>query len=287
MPLPFIIVGIGAAVTGIAGLAKVGEASETMELAQKKHNRAIEKLNQTCETTTNKMKELGTLEREIITSFERFSYFYEKIKNKPEFRNQNFEKYDIPEFTSENLKDPTIDDDIMAGLFLSGTAGGVASSVAGVTGATAILGVTTLGAGLLVGGFVFGLAGFGMADRADDVYSQACDTERKVNTICKYLNELYNYANKYIVSLKKVYSLYSQKLVEFAILVDKCNDYTRFSESDDLLMTNLELLVGLLYDMCRVNLVIKTNDKNGINKVNTGKVDSSINKADEVLLNVS
>ena len=67
------------------------------------------------------------------------------------------------------------------------------------------------------------------------------------------------------------------------IEVDHRTDWYEYSDEEQTMIENSAILTQLLYSMCKVQLVIKTNDKNGINKVNTEEVTRSQNNADAVL----
>ena len=95
MPLP-IILGIGAAIAGVAGIgssvsgaSKMKEANDTMKLAEDRHNKNIEKFERKSELTNKKMDELGELELQILKGFDDFSNTIEKIQNRPQFKQYN------------------------------------------------------------------------------------------------------------------------------------------------------------------------------------------------------
>lgn len=338
MPLPLIL-GIGAVIAGVAGVGsgiaggvKMKEANDTMKSAERRQNAAIKKFEDTNSTTTKKMDELGTLELDILASFKRFSDAFEKIQNRPDFKNLKLEKYDIPKFDPEELREVSVGAGVLVGGLsgaAAGTAGGFAAagattaavmalgtastgtaiaSLSGVAATNAtlaalgggaiaaggggmalgslVLGGATLGVGLLVGGIIFGITGGKLSDKADEALSQARKTEETVAKICGYLYELQDYANKYLVSLNRVNMFYLQKLDHFEVLVNKKQDWRDFSDSEKFLTENLVLLVGLLNKMCKVQIVLKS-DNNDLNKVNKNGVDSAIKDADDVLYDIA
>lgn len=92
MPLPLIL-GAAAAIAGIAGVGsgihgavKMKEANDTMEVANSCHKRNLARFEKQSNTTTTDMDDLGTLELEILKSFKDFSNTFEKIKNRPQFK---------------------------------------------------------------------------------------------------------------------------------------------------------------------------------------------------------
>ena len=155
----------------------------------------------------------------------------------------------------------------------SATAGGMA------LGAT-VLGASTLGVGLLVGGIIFNFTGSKLSDKADDAWRQAGRAEDEANKICEYLKELRDTANYYSSQLNatnKIYTACLDKLKETVIYNGK-TDFNMFTQQEELNLNNTIMLVSLLYEMCKVKLVIKTNNSNGINEVNT-EVYTEVNKA--------
>lgn len=339
MPLPLIL-GIGAAIAGVAGLGsgiaggvKMKDANDTMKMAQNKQEAAKKKFEDTNKKTTLKMDDLGTLEMNILASFGRFSDAFEKIKNRPDFKDLSMEKYNIPKFDAEELKKVSIGAGVLAGGLggaALGTAGGFAAagattaavmalgtastgtaiaSLSGVAATnatlaalgggaiaaggggmalgTAVLGGATLGIGLLVGGIIFNVTGSKISDKADEAYSQARKTEETVNKICVYLDDLYLYADKYFNSLKRVNTFYSVKLERLEKLVETTTDWRQFTADQKVMTQNLVLLVGLLNKMCKVKLVLKSDNDNDMNKVNKSEVDANIGDANDVISKVA
>ena len=91
MPLPLII-GIAAAIAGAGGVGagihggiKMKKASDTAKSAQQRNEWNISKLEDLNTETMQIMDDLGKHEMEIISSFQRFSDAFEKIKNPPSF----------------------------------------------------------------------------------------------------------------------------------------------------------------------------------------------------------
>lgn len=335
MPLPLIL-GIGAAIAGVAGVGsgiaggvKMKQANDTAKNAEERQKAAIKKFEDTNSVTTKTMDELGKLELDILASFKRFSDSFEKIQNRPDFKNLKLEKYDIPEFDPEELREVSVGAGVLIGGLggaAAGTAGGFAAagattaavmalgtastgtaiaSLSGVAATNAtlaalgggalaaggggmalgslVLGGATLGVGLLVGGIIFGITGGKLSEKADEALSQARKTEETVGKICDYLYALQNYANKYMVSLNKVNMFYRVKLDRFEKLVSAKQDWQVFSESERLLTENLTLFVGLLNRMCKVQLVLKNDNENEMNKVNKDGVNFAINDANDFL----
>ncbi len=326
MPLPLIL-GVGAAIAGITGVGsgvhgavKMKEAKDTMKSAEQRHQENQLKLEKKYEITSQYMEDLGKQELGILSSFNEFSELFEKIKNRPQFKEYEKDDIRIPEYDKEELKEISSGASAALGSAVAGVAGGFAASgavtlsvggslgglVAGgmavqnatlaaigggaiasgsVALGTAVLSAATLGVGLLVGGVAFSLTGSSLSDKADEAWDQMKCAEKEINGICSYLNELSSTARKYNSVLERVnivYKRYLLKLKNLVVIQGKTN-WDDFSDSEKQETKNLELLVGLLYEMCKTPLVLKSSDEKGMNKVNDMEIKRTINNAEMFL----
>ena len=167
--------------------------------------------------------------------------------------------------------------------------GAIAAGGGGMALGTTILGATTLGVGLLVGGIIFNIAGTKLSDKADEAYSQATKTDKEVNDICEYLYRLENSARSFKKSLTSVEAAYQERLqvLDHIINYDEKTNWDDFSYKDKQLTQNLVLLVGMLYKMCQVQLVLKDEDGDGKNTLNTKGIKDAEMEADLLLDNVA
>ena len=85
MPLPLIL-GVGAAVAGVAGVGsgvhgakKMKDAKDTMKSAESRHKSNITRFENQNKVTTNDMDNLGKKELEILKSFDDFVDVFERI----------------------------------------------------------------------------------------------------------------------------------------------------------------------------------------------------------------
>lgn len=337
MPLPLLL-GIGAAVAGIAGIgngisgaAKMKEANDTMEIAQRRHKRNIDKFEKSNDATNRAMDALGELELSILKEFEQFSDTIEKIQNRPQFKNYTHNGIKLPEYNKEDLTQVSVGAGVLLGGMggaAVGTAGGFAAAgatsaavmalgtastgtaIASLSGAaatnatlaalgggaiaaggggialgTTILGATTLGVGLLVGGAIFNITGKNLSDKADEAWRQMKRAEETINKSCTYLDELQDIAVKYNSSLRNVYERYKSTFSYVSCAVNECHktDWNIFSEKEKMATQNAVLLVGLLYKMCKVNLVKKAQNDKEINEINKCEIDKSMEDSKKVL----
>jgi len=163
--------------------------------------------------------------------------------------------------------------------------GSIAAGGGGIALGTTILGATSLGVGLLVGGIIFSIAGSKLSDKADEAWVQMEEAEARINSVCSYLHELSATAEKYYNSLSKVNGIYREHLNELRKIVNQSGhkDWNVFTQKEKKITENTVLLVGLLYNMCKVELVLKGNEEEELNTVNKEAADEAINAAEAVL----
>ena len=161
MPLPFIIGGLAAAAgiagvgSGISGGLKMKDAKDTMDIAKRKQERAVEKFTKQNDETNKLMDELGKQELTILKSFNRFSNVIEKISGRPDMDDILKNKLKLPQYTAKELKEASIGAATLLGT-LGGAAVGTAGGYAAAGAATAA--VMTFGAAS-TGTAISGLSG--------------------------------------------------------------------------------------------------------------------------------
>lgn len=342
MPLPLALIPLalkGAAVLGgaagvgsaVKGAKKMKDANDTMEAAKSRHERNMAKFEKANEETAKDMDKLGTLELEILNSFQEFSDVFEQIKNRPIFETYSKNGVTLPKYDGEKIKEVSVGAGVILGGLAGaglGTAGGFAAAGAtttavmafgtastgtalaslsgvaltngtlavlgggtlamgggGVAAGTAALGAATMGVGLLVGGMIFNVTGVKLSDKADKAWEQVKKAEDQINKICYYLRRLRETANNYYTTLSEVNDVYQKHLNGLKTIVNLLGhkDWNRFSDEEKKLTENTVLLVGLLYNMCKVELVLKAETKNDINSINTQAVKESVDNAKAVM----
>lgn len=163
--------------------------------------------------------------------------------------------------------------------------GAIVAGGGGIALGTTILGATTLGVGLLVGGVIFNVTGSKLSDKADEAWAQMKKAEKTIDAACTYLNDLKSAATKYTASVTKARDKYKEIFgyVSYAVNNLKKTDWNDFSEEERIATQNAVLLVGLLYKMCQVSLVNKASNENDMNTVNRYEIDESIKNAEAVM----
>lgn len=175
--------------------------------------------------------------------------------------------------------------------------GTIAAGGGGMALGTAVLGGATLGVGLLIGGIIFSVAGSSISNKAEKAWNQMLENERKIDSICEYLKELQNIATRFNSALKRVEKVYLDYLTRleytieeqkrkksfFAKVFSKKVNYKKFSDEQKTITENAVLLVGVLYEMCKVQLVEKTENETDLNKINEETANLQIERSEKLL----
>lgn len=124
-----------------------------------------------------------------------------------------------------------------------------------------------------------------MSDKADEAWAQMEQAELKISTICNYLVKLRMASNDYYNILSKVNTIYQQHLNSLELFVTTFGhkDWLTFTLEEKKITENTVLLVGLLYSMCKVELVLKGKTENDMNTINKAEITKSIDNANAIL----
>ena len=120
---------------------KMKEANDTMKSAQAQHERNQARFEKQNASTNAIMDRLGKLELEILDSFQKFSDTFEKIQNRPQFKEYSQEGVTLPQYDPEELKKVSVGAGVLLGGLggaAMGTAGGFAASGAAAAAVMAL-----------------------------------------------------------------------------------------------------------------------------------------------------
>ena len=117
------------------------------------------------------------------------------------------------------------------------------------------------------------------------------EIEKQINKSCSFLERLNNTAKSYHSTMKQVERVYKRYLNRIAFIVfdEQKTDWNTFSDSEKTTVENCSYLVGLLYQMCKVQIVKKSGDDNSPNMICQEEVSRLQNDAAALLdrLNVN
>ena len=136
---------------------------------------------------------------------------------------------------------------------------------------------------------IFNITGSSLSNKADEAWSQVKKAEGEIDKICLYLDDLFNSAEKFYSSLTKVNRIYIEHFEKLRTIVevDGKTNWNMFTSEEQVITQNTALLVGVLFNMCKVKLVLVSENETDSNKVNSVAINKSIEDANKVLLNMN
>lgn len=162
--------------------------------------------------------------------------------------------------------------------------GSLAAGGGGMALGTTVLGAATLGVGLLVGGVIFGITGGKISSDAKKAQKEIEKETQQTEEICNYLLDLQGTANRYGRKLDEVGSMYHEHMekLKWMVVMQGRADWDWYTEPEKQLVNNTVLLVKLLYDMCKVELVQKSEEEDAMNTINTTGLEEQYQKVKQV-----
>lgn len=162
--------------------------------------------------------------------------------------------------------------------------GSLAAGGGGMALGTTVLGAATLGVGLLIGGVIFGITGGKISSDAKKAQKEIEKETQQTEEICNYLLDLQGTANRYGRKLDEVGSMYHEHMekLKWMVVMQGRVDWDWYTEPEKQLVNNTALLVKLLYDMCKVELVQKSEEEDAMNTINTTGLKEQYQKVEQV-----
>lgn len=162
--------------------------------------------------------------------------------------------------------------------------GSLAAGGGGMALGTTVLGAATLGVGLLIGGVIFGITGGKISSDAKKAQKEIEKETQQTEEICNYLLDLQGTANRYGRKLDEVGSMYHEHMekLKWMVVMQGRADWDWYTEPEKQLVNNMALLVKLLYDMCKVELVQKSEEEDAMNTINTTGLKEQYQKVEQV-----
>ena len=257
------------------------------------------------------MDRLGSLELDIMESFDDFANVLEQLKERPDLNKNFFGKKKIPFIDVNEFRDLSSSAsaikqvvknsaDGVVGCVATGGGVGVALAVleavsAGTGGSTgaALLGAITsgsaaqlslsllsplLGIGVLVGGGIVFVKGFTLSGKALKVNKEVKELEKKANQIIANLNTIDEFSKQYYDMLKELKGYYDISFSSIKRAVEEGRD-KKLTKEEMMKLENSIILVDLLCKMCKVQFVTQAETKEGINYVNEKDIKGALQNA--------
>ena len=162
--------------------------------------------------------------------------------------------------------------------------GSIAAGGGGMALGAFVLNSVSLGAGLLIAGTVFAVAGNKVYKKADEMFDEMLNSEKNINENIRTIKEISVSAQR----LKKALTIINNKayvpnVVRLCKLVEEKNDWEFFSDDERKLVENNILVVTVLHKLANCSLYKATlaDDAGNIENIepNTEETNSVINES--------
>lgn len=337
MPLP-IVIGVAAAVAGIAGVGAGAHGGVNIKKAKDKESEAKALHEECCNRFVEKgtladgaMDDLGILELETLGSFEDFSNVVAKIQNVPEFAAIDTSCTELPEFNSDGLRAVSVAAKATIGGLAgaaAGTVGGFAAAGAatsvvaalgtastgtaistlsgvaatnatlaalgggslamgggGMAAGAAVLGGAAAGAGVLVGGVIVNVIGRKLSDNAEELMDQVLEEKESVDQACALFDDIRESAERYAKAIETTHHEYMKHVGKISYVVNDLGktNWNDFTDKEKLTFENTVLLVGLLFNMCKINIIIDDDGDGITDRVNHDGINRGIEESSRLI----
>ena len=196
------------------------------------------------------VEELETTRKTVEDSFKVFADTIEKIKNRPQFKEYKKIDVKIPAMTDMYIEE--------------------VSNMSYAIAAVIPIMVFTLG------------------NKIEELYHEGMIASLKYDIVSSKLNELDILVTRFTDSLVTVFNLYQEYQNKLSHIVDNegKTDFELFNDDEILILQNTVLLVGLLYNMCKVTLTETTDDGFDFS-IHKSDIQKSISDSQKVLAEIS
>lgn len=245
------ILGIFGISVGTAGAIEAGKAIKLNRRSRKIRDDALNLHEEHYQKVRGVLEATGKTKLTAIASFDDFADEMAKIQGRPEFDDIDCKGVDLPEFTAEDLK--IISNNValaIEGAAYAGTGAGLGIAVCG-------LNVLALGPGIFIGGIGLFVAGGHIKKKAIENSKQAKQLAKEVDAIVKQYDELADAAALLNTHIGAVYTQFEKYLGRMKKILAKKTVWSEMSERDHSTIENTILLVGMLFKLCKIELVMK------------------------------
>ena len=268
--------GAGAAAAGV-GAYQAHKAKKVNQKALAIQKAALEKHDLAYQKAQAVLTELGESEKDALDSFSLFADTMARIQGRPQIKTNILSKVKLPNYEPEEIK--SLSADVQMAIIGAGGAG-----------AGALAGLAAFGAGALVAapamlgaGLVLCVKGFGLKKKAIENERQAKKMMKNVDEIVVFYRELQSVASSYCDSIRAVFRRYSDCLSQVQDILSVKTSWKDFTRKEKKIVENTILLARLLYEMTKASIIIKQEDEDKIEKLNSGELLKLQKQADKLL----
>ena len=167
--------------------------------------------------------------------------------------------------------------------------GAIAAGGGGMAAGAAVLGGAAAGAGLLVGGAIVNFVGRDLAKNAAKLEREVAEETKRVERACALLDDISSSARRYQEVINTTRHEYVKHVGKISFIVNDLGktDWGDFGEEEKTAFENTVLLVGLLFSLCRTNLVIDDNGDGFVDRVNHEGIEESSKSSTTLLQSIA
>lgn len=267
------VLGIFGISIGTAGAVEAGKAIKLNRRSRKIRDEALKQHEEHYQSVQNALEAAGKTKLATIASFEVFADEMAKIQGRPEFGNIECKGVDLPTFTAEELK--VISNNValaIEGAAYAGAGAGLGIAVCG-------LNVLALGPGIFIGGIGLLVAGGHIKKKAIENNKQAKQLAKDIDAIVKKYDELAGAAALLEKHIAAVFTQYEKQLGKMRKILSKKTVWSDMSDRDHTTIENTILLVGMLYKLCKIELIVKEKKEELINTAEVEAIGTEVDAA--------
>ncbi len=266
---------VGAVGAGAAGYGAVqaGKAIKLNRRAKKMRDEALQRHEEHYNKVQGALEAAGKVKLTAIESFDDFAEQMAKIQGRPEFDEIGCKGVKLPEFTADDLK--VISNNValaVEGVAYAGAGAGLGIAVCG-------LNLVALGPGLLIGGIGLMIAGGHIKKKAIENNRQAKQLVKDVDAIVKQYDELATAASMLEKHISAVYAQYEKHLARMKKILSKKTRWSDMSDKEHTAIENTILLVGMLFKLCKIELIVKEKKAEAINAEDVEAIGAEVDAA--------
>lgn len=261
--------GIGAATYG--GV-EIGKAVKLSKRAQKIRDEALQRHEEHYNKAQSALETAGNKKLAAVNSFEDFANQMEKLQGRPEFADIIPKDCNLPKFTAEDLK--VISNKVA--LAVEGAA--FAGAGAGLGIAAYGLNIFAFGPGVLFAGVGILVAGENIKKKAIENNKQAKLLAKEVKQLVAQYDELTDAAENLAKQLDDAFSQYQRCFGKMKKILVKKTQWNSLTEKEQQIIKNTVMLVGTLFELCKVELVVKERKTETVNTEAVKKSEAVVDK---------
>ena len=264
------VVGVGAA---SYGAVEAGKAIKLNRRSKKMRDEALQRHEEHYNKVQSALEAAGKVKLTAIESFDDFAEQMAKIQGRPEFGNIGCKGVNLPAFTADDLK--IISNNValaIEGVAYAGAGAGLGIAVCG-------LNLVALGPGLLIGGIGLMIAGGHIKKKAIENNKQAKQLVKDVDAIVKQYDELTAAASILEKHISAVYAQYEKNLTRMKKILSKKTRWSDMSDKEHTAIENTILLVGMLFKLCKIELIVKEKKTEAINAEEVETIGAEVDAA--------